>query len=159
MYQTHRATEALSILSRGLLENGWVVRPSCGSCSSVDFCHTIGLAAEKNLPELIIFGLPVPIAYQIIHSTVAEMQEHTAHKDGMVLRNVANYPTILKTVPFQKIAPFFDIGIEFFSEPVPVMQIIFPDKNGLFPWQSGCNDFIAGVQSHIVNWRTMPQMH
>lgn len=103
---------------------------------SPGFSYTVGLH-EQGFPELLTIGLPAVTAHHILMSAYTRMKSSgEVPKDGDILADVCNSPLIWK-----KVAPGNDMTLWAFdyypNDEVEVMQIVWPDRAGLFPWQDG----------------------
>jgi Domain of unknown function (DUF4262) len=106
------------------------------------FAYTIGLAHSFGAPELAMFGLDARVMHTVLNTlgqqaangTVpAEDQEHA----GVLKR----YPVILRRADQRWHRTFFGRAIGFYRRPpLPVLQVCWPDSNGVFHWQDDCAD-------------------
>ena len=121
------------------------------------FGYSIGMA-EHGLPEFIIFGLE-NAAHALISSAIREMRDDlkAAPADGSVTNELATVPMVYRDVPAEDAAKEHTVQAEVrYGRAVPVVQIVWPDRNGRFPWDPGCEPAVARVQSEIVDWTRSP---
>jgi hypothetical protein len=132
--------QALEQARRDVEQFGWHMVAVRGAGNAPGFLFTIGLWKTYHHPEMILFtkGDPRAIAGRLdaVAKRVAAGEVFAAGKtyDGLFgrfagsLRKVQNlwYPEFLGT------AMGFYETVDF-----PVLQLFWPDGEGLFPWQSG----------------------
>ena len=101
------------------------------------FAYSLGGWESYGAPELIVFALRRDVAGDMINHVMAQHQAGRRFRTGMpetgVLRD--NIPVyFLEADPAQAkvFAHFADRYYE--GEPFPLWQIVWPDRNGAFPW-------------------------
>lgn len=113
------------------------------------FGYSIGLFKEFNHPELLLIGLDDTSTGAIINSIKDEIENGTRFIEGI------NYPGFLVNFPIQFLAVekehyqdylgyagwYNDQSFDF-----PALQVIWPDKNGNFPWEDDFNERFKFVQ-------------
>jgi len=106
------------------------------------FGYSIGLFKEFGHPELIIIGLDPESTGAIINNAKDEIEKGTKFIEGI------NYPDFLVELPVQ----FIDVKKGHYPDYLgyagwynnnsidfPTLQIVWPDREGIFPWESGFN--------------------
>lgn len=104
-----------------------------------NYAYTIGMVQSFDQPELICFGLPANIVGASLN-TVADMA-----RDGKVFTNGDRVRGVfrgieveLRTFPKEQYADNLSRAVECYgSTEFPVLQLYYPDANGLFPWDAG----------------------
>ena len=126
-------------LAANIAKYGWQctsVRSSAGDTDSVSFSYTIGLYSSYGQPEFIIFGLPVEIAHGILSlvaDAVASGKPIDTSQPSSTL--IKDYEVIFVPVPQDQFSEYLGSVIWWEQgEDFSAVQIIWPDKNGLFPW-------------------------
>jgi Domain of unknown function (DUF4262) len=96
---------------------------------------SIGLH-EIGMPELLVIGLPMDYAHEILMNAFAQMKSvGTVPEDGDFLTGVANFDPVFKDVaPGNQMT---NLARGYYGEDVPVMQLVFPDSEGRYQWQPG----------------------
>ena len=106
------------------------------------FAYTIGLYQRFNHPEIICFGLKNDVVGAILNHACDLI------KEGQVLQVNKEYRGFLEgfAIQFLRVDKdyyqnylgyggwFYDNGFDF-----PALQLVWPDKQHLFPWQDGFN--------------------
>lgn len=107
------------------------------------FGYSIGLYKEFNHPELIVIGLDPDSTGAIIHNAASEIKNGTNFIEGI------NYPDFLVDFPIQ----FIEVLKEHYPDYLgyagwyndnsinfPTLQMVWPDNDGCFPWESDFNE-------------------
>ncbi len=118
------------------------------------FAYTVGLSKTFEWPELICFGLDLNVLASLLNDAVDECRR----------RNVAPAPDLLlseviegfpaKLVPNESIPPQYLNSARWFAKqvglpPPSVLQMLWPDANGIFPDQPGCSEGVVRSQTPV----------
>jgi Domain of unknown function (DUF4262) len=120
----------------------------------VPFEYTIGMT-ELGLPELIVFALSWRVCHGALEGAIDVLRKEGCPVDGQISQKVLqDFPVVFKTLPPDQTNKLYTCQAAFYYEPrlVSVMQIVWPDKAGRFPWQPGCDSKIVNAQSEIIRW-------
>lgn len=141
---TEPMDEYLTRVRAQVSEHGVIVQAVSAnpSTSTPAFAYTVGLA-EIEEPELIIFGFQPYIAQDILNDLALPIVRGQAERSltpGLTRDIFAgDVPAWLIEVKDSK--EHLIIANQMFSipgqQPVRALQVVFPDTNGLWPWQSG----------------------
>jgi len=120
-------------------EYGWYIALFEADTATPAFGYTIGLWKNFNHPEIISFGLPTETLHEILN-TAADMV-----KQGQKINlNVSNdeilegFPVQFKQVHSTNIADYFGYGLWYNDyKEFPAIQLIWPDNNSNYMWDSG----------------------
>jgi hypothetical protein len=101
------------------------------------FAYSVGLWQKYNHPEIICFGLSIPLLHEIIND-VAEIV-----KTNEVLVKNKTYLNIFEDsrVEFLKVDPrnindYFNTAIKLYkTDDFPALQLVWTDRNDKFPWE------------------------
>lgn len=104
------------------------------------FSYTVGLYRTHKHPELVVFGVPPEIAKTILNRVAFRFA-----KDGEVIVPGARYDEILEKFPVVFVTAGQDgvashlYAYEWFykGQTPPVLQMVWPDTAGRFPWEEG----------------------
>jgi hypothetical protein len=120
-------------------EHGWMVQAVYGEKPLDEWCYTVGLKHSFNHPELIIFGLPMQSAHFLLNDLAARIKNGQRFQPGDRLSGVMNADLALISVPREQYEEgYFAIARGFYGNyDFDALQVIWPDKKGLFPWDSG----------------------
>lgn len=111
--------------------------------SAADWAYSVGLFERFGHPELAIFGLPNNVAHWIINEITSRIRsgEHfkpDASIDGLL---EGDYVCVTRNVQKDWYDALFGYATWFYRDRAyPVLQVIWPDKQGLYPWDDGFNE-------------------
>jgi hypothetical protein len=108
-----------------------------GSGYTHSFAYSIGLFDTYKQPEIICFGLPGKLGYEIIND-VADFI-----KKGEVIKTYTNYGNIFKDsraeflpVDESNIDDYFGAALNYYDKiKFPAVQLVWTDRNDKFPWE------------------------
>ena len=124
-----------------------VDREEWGLVSTPLYVHTVGLHTEK-LPEFIIMGLPTSIAEHLLNDLTAKtISESTKYKHGQVIKQIANTPLIAIKVSEDNKNKYAKQAYNYyFNWKFKLLQLVYPDKAGIYPWESGYDETQRATQ-------------
>lgn len=139
-HEAHNAEAEKQILS-DIAEYGFHVALIDGDGYSPSFAYTIGLFKTYGYPELVCFGLN----FDLLHSVLWEgkrLLDKQPKPDSDT-----GYPDFLEgfdvrfiTVDETRYSDYFGYAKWFYgSWQFPVLQIVWPDKQALYPWDKDFN--------------------
>jgi hypothetical protein len=138
-------------IDEGIRTHGWAGIGVGGTEiePEIPFLYTVGLH-DRGMPELLIIG---GVSHTIIKQAISAI-EATPATDGMVLDDIEGMRVILRALPAEAAAKTHTrFSAQYYGKPVDCMQIVFPDAEGLYPWEAGCDLDTAEGQSGVVRWR------
>lgn len=106
--------------------------------TDVAFTYTVGLTAHGH-PELVLAGLPPRIAQALLNDLgLRVFDQATRFTHGERLSDVlAGYDAIIiDGTPTEHLHPGIAFAL-YGRDKVRLQQLVWPDKDGLFPWESG----------------------
>ena len=144
---------------KNVRENGVHVIAILEDDDTSGWAFTTGLWHTYRSPEVAVFGLPSDIANRCLAAAVDQAAA------GKPLAPSEERSEILKSLPVA-IRPvdeswrrqLFGINVSFYrnTKPnVPFAQMLWPDREGRFPGQSGFAEEYDGLQPHL--WLPKPQ--
>lgn len=100
------------------------------------YTYTIGFKQSFNNPEIAISGLKYDISARIFQSIVELIQEgNTYEVDKMYKDILEDYDCTFKLIGSEKYDYLFGKAAEYYKEEeFKVLQFVYPDKKGNFPW-------------------------
>lgn len=120
-----------------------------------EFAYSVGLFQSFAHPEVIILGLPGDIAQDILNglADVIRSGKRCAPEDETE-DLVERYPCKFLDVPFEQMFAHFGWAIWYYDDRMfPVLQLVYPDRMGRWPWESGVSPEFASQQPVL---RTTP---
>jgi hypothetical protein len=104
------------------------------------FAFTVGLYCQFEHPELLVFGLPQATAHAILTAAVAQIRAGTRIEPGQLYTELASLPFAASPIHLDGYREHLGYAMWFYGSlpaPFPALQLIWPDKAGLLPWQEG----------------------
>jgi len=144
---TRRSTDAgLDAKDVKLLETlekwGWFVIKVGAGDSEPAFAYSLGLYENFNHPEIILFGLELEGMHRLINDAAERI------KKGQRYDECRRYDDLLEgyQCEFRKVNPSHYDGLlnytlwYYKNARFPVLQLVWPDLQGLFPWENGFDE-------------------
>jgi hypothetical protein len=130
---------------------GWYHVHVQGEGDTPNFAFSMGYYANFLQPEVIVFGFPPAIAQQFLNITAVRFagakqayEMYTPYDDIAEGGKIAFIPVDRSHYPayFGYAGWFYDsIRADF-----PAIQLVWPDKQGLFPWDEGYDQAYFALQ-------------
>lgn len=125
-------------------ENGWAVQsvfPVQGQPVKPGFSYTVGLT-PRDLPEVLVYGLPPKTATMILNSVARSMTEGTLFVAGRPYAELANMPVwFLDVDDLEPLA----VARKLYTD-VRAIQMVWPDPAGKYPWEDDFDQEMLAVQ-------------
>lgn len=125
---------------RMIAAHGWAVVTVTGWDGEASFTFTAGLT-ERDLPELVVYGLAAPVAAYALDELARRLVAGEDPADGELLTElVGEVPVQLRaaTRVLDRLGAAFELYGE---ERVRVRQLVVPDLDGRWPWETGYDLF------------------
>ncbi len=112
------------------------------------YSYTVGLWESFQQPEVVVFGMPEDVAQDLLDALADDASEGRVFQagerhDGLLV----GYPVRFFAVPPALKASHFDvIAWAYEGADVPVVQLVWPDKQGRWPWDADVRDGFAEAQ-------------
>jgi hypothetical protein len=119
------------------------------------FSFTVGLWETFQQPEVLVFGLPTEIAHGLLDGLTDEVDGDRRFAagekhDGLLV----GYPVRFLELPKARFAEFLGVAMwAYEGDDFPAVQLVWPDKQGRWPWDAGVREGFAEAQP-IVGVRT-----
>lgn len=115
---------------------------------SPGFSFTIGLWHSFEQPEVILFGLEQEVAQDLLNAIADEASEDRKYVDGSRHDDVlVGYPVRFLAVPKERYAEYLGTAVwAYEGMDFPCVQLVWPDKQGRWPWDPGVRDGFAEAQ-------------
>jgi hypothetical protein len=100
--------------------------------------YSIGLFHSYEQPEIMMFGVPWSAAETIINDLAARMKSGEPFSHGMSDAEVLDGHNVMYlSVPDTHYREHFGYAMWFYAgKAFPMLQLVWPDKKGLFPWDA-----------------------
>jgi len=133
--------------------NGWCAEPVAATEDPPrpGYTYSIGFETSYDHPEVAIFGLQ-PVAARGLMEMMAEYLGAGGHlPEGVFVGLLDNeLPSALLPMPADEIEELFDGASAFHRDAhFRVSQFVWPDRNGLLPWNEGYDERLRLAQPVI----------
>ncbi|WP_024877662.1 DUF4262 domain-containing protein [Saccharomonospora piscinae] len=137
-----------SRIAESVKDCGWHVMGVAGGDAPGDWGYSIGLWHTFRSPEVSVFGLPAQTAMRVANAAGAVIRNGNPLELGQRRDDVLNgYDVAVRLVHSSWYRDFFGAGLDFYqTPPLPITQLFWPDKVGLFPWDEGVDEHCRAVQ-------------
>lgn len=131
--------------------HGWAVQGVFGTEHTPSFSYTIGLS-KLGLPEILAIGLPIDVAQSVLNNAASRLKaKEISIKPQDPIEELANLPLAFRQDTPSKSLRWLSKGAtrwttEHGGPPPSVIQLVYPDERGRFPWDPGCRQEIALLQ-------------
>lgn len=131
----------------------WSVLAVLEGENSPQFCYTAGLSL-LGFPEVIMVGIPDDVSHPILN-TIGRgfVAGDIEASHGVVIEEVATTPCELFRVSVGAMQKYMTLCAKVSKREnggFEALQVVWPDKAGLFPWETGCDHFCHCVQGMLL---------
>jgi Domain of unknown function (DUF4262) len=134
--------EADEAVFRNIRKHGCHIVGISGDEQGPGYAFSIGLFANYGHAEIVIFGLRPDIAATIINDVRDHVAAGHTFVDGDISDDILDgYKVCFWNVPLEAYGSYLGTAVWFYAKsprPFPCLQLIWPDRNGRFPWEAGC---------------------
>ena len=133
-------------------EHGWFRTEVFADEEGSGFSYTTGFWQRTRQPEVIMFGMSTDTAHSVFWDLFDEAQAGRQLTPGKRSASVfANLPAYAFCIAKRYYADFLGWNRWFYlGDDFPCLQIVWPDRNGLFPWESGFAGDLEGKQPDLT---------
>ncbi|MGW1768255.1 DUF4262 domain-containing protein [Streptomyces sp. NPDC002073] len=118
--------------------HGWQVSMVPADDEGPGWAYTVGLWHRLRMPEVAMFGLDIPLMQAVLNDLGRQAVEGQPLEAGQERHDVASVPVVLRAVDYRWYRAFFGTAIGYYRKPpFPVLQVVWPNRDGVFPWQPG----------------------
>lgn len=147
-------TDTLKDYERELIErvaeHGWQTTSVLGG-EAPAFSYTTGFWFTQGHPELVVFDLPAQLAHDVFGQLLRELQSGREMPVGRPLSGILSEESVyLFPVRPSEAAKYLLSSRWFYKRSAfPTVQLVWSDRNGLFPWQHGFDEELATRQPDL----------
>ncbi len=129
-------------------EHGWHVVKVPEKGDTPSWCFTIGLHHTFGHPEIITFGLPLDTGHQLLNIGGDAIKTGRRFAAGTPYDDFLNgYLCEFRCVHPMWYRWFVGYAMWFYKrERFPIVQLFWPDRDGVFPWAAAPGAWIRGAQ-------------
>jgi hypothetical protein len=139
---------------------GWHVVGIEADETGPDYSFTVGLYYSFGVPEIIVMGLAPSLAHQILNLAVINITAgerfEVGAKTELLLKN---FHCTFISVALEKYEEYLGYAIWFYrslNHPFPAVQLIWPDKENILPWEPGYDRRYETIQPLLNQHQTKP---
>jgi hypothetical protein len=133
-------------------EHGWFRTNVFEDGDGPGFSYTTGLWYGLNAPEIIVFSLRSEIAHDVLWDVYRDAAAGTEFPAGRRLSSVfANNEAVFLPVSKDFYADYLGWSRWFYGgDDWPCLQLVWPDKQGAFPWEAAYEERLANSQPNLT---------
>ena len=107
-----------------------------------EYSFTIGLFDNFKHPEMTIIGLPKEVSHQILNNLGEQIKSGKKYESNIQYEGlIKRYKCHSKKVAKKYYKEYFGSALWYYNgNKFPVIQIVWPDKNKYYPWDSNFNE-------------------
>lgn len=137
-------------------EHGWYRTHVLEEGQEPSFSYTTGFWVHTNQPELLMFGMPSTVHdvfWDLYRDALQGNSLQVGKRSDQVFGNLPAYVFRVAKRHYRDIlgwSRWFYAGDEF-----PCLQLVWPDRDGTFPWQTGFDPAFENRQIDLTEkgWR------
>lgn len=136
-------------IKKAITEHGFAVIAVADPAGS--FLYTVGFT-DMGFPEVIISGLRQDIAHHFLWDIYRTYREGKHYETNTHVVGLANLPTVFKTVTDNAAQEFCCQAIYWYEDKLrkpTFIQLVMPDRDGLFPWDEGFDAELMKAQRNL----------
>ena len=115
------------------------------------FSYTTGFWFSTDQPEVIVFDFPPQLAHDVFGQMMSKTREGIRFPLGVPIGGIlANEPVYLVPVKDGAAARYLRSSHWFYRRsPFPVVQLVWADRGGSFPWEEGFDETASTLQPDL----------
>ena len=139
-------------------EYGWHVMGVGAGEECPQFGYTIGMYHTFGHPEIIVFGLDVRVMFQIVTGIGEHIKEGGRFEDWHESSDILEgYAVCFRKVKRRHYRDHFGFARWFYQgDEFPVLQCVWPDAAGRYPWHPQFVEGLAEIQPVLSDDRSGP---
>ncbi|MGH3673906.1 MAG: DUF4262 domain-containing protein [Pseudonocardiaceae bacterium] len=126
--------DQLDHMRRLMIRHGWAVQGVEGDKIHPPWAYTLGLT-QCALPELVVTGLPLGRATRLLNGVAAHMVHAEPPAPGERIPLVDG--PLIEIVELPHPDAHLDTAVAFFGRDLRVLQLVWADDRGGWPWEPG----------------------
>lgn len=133
-------------------EHGWVRTSVFKDDEGLGFSYTTGFWITARRPEVIMFGMQAETAHDVFWDLFRDHEAGRSLPIGTRTDNVfANLPAYAFPVAKRHYPDFLGRDLWFYAgDDFPCLQIVWPDRASIFPWERGFDTAFADEQPDLT---------
>ena len=130
---------------------GWFVTKVGAGDGEPAFAYSMGFYENFHHPEIILFGLDLEAMHLVINDAGARIRKGNKYEEGQKYADLLqSYPCEFRRVNPERYDGLLNYAIWYYEDShFPVLQLVWPDKAGLFPWDDGFDERFRNEQPSL----------
>ncbi len=136
-----------------IAQHGWMVQAVLPGDTQPPYSYTVGLSqAPFHHPEIFLVGLHPEQARPLLN-VAGNHVKGGMRFDRATLSDqiIEGYPAAFRPIKSRSTVRHSNAGRAILGRAFDGVQLILPDAEGLFPWESGCDFQYASVQRSLLD--------
>ncbi|MCU7806895.1 MAG: DUF4262 domain-containing protein [Candidatus Thiodiazotropha sp. (ex Semelilucina semeliformis)] len=106
------------------------------------FTYSVGIYGKTKQPELIVMGLKREVAHTLVNDYSSFVKEGRVFNPGEYYSDFLDgYDVTFIEVAKEHYEEYFGWDIWYYKgKSFPVLQLVFPDKSGVWPWEERASE-------------------
>jgi Domain of unknown function (DUF4262) len=131
-----------------IASHGWHIVGVNADEGGPGFAFSVGLYYTLGHPEVLIMGLPHPISACLINDLGDAIRSGDKFEAGSRYGDIAaGFPLALLSMDQRYFREYLGYALWFYRTlDFPVLQCVWPDKLGIFPWETGYDSRFFDMQ-------------
>jgi hypothetical protein len=129
---------------------GWHVLKIMGDETGPEYCFSVGLYYTFGHPEILVMGLSHSVGHQFINLAAGHIANGRVFRPGERTDDLAQgFASTFVPVSINHYQEYLGYAIWFYrqlKQPFPVLQLVWPDKQGRFPRESDYDERFFKLQ-------------
>ena len=122
-------------------EHGWSVVVVAEELEVPGWAYSVGMWHTMRAPEVCMFGLRGRDMHTWVNAAGQQVRAgQPLRADEERLGVLDGFPVVVRPVHPSWHDEILGLACDFYRGPVPAMQLVWPDRQGLFPWQPGAGE-------------------
>jgi hypothetical protein len=133
--------------------HGWHVVKVMEDSEGPGFAYTVGLGHSFNHPELIVVGLPLDVAHDVLNHVGEKIRGGARFADGLESDGIlVNRKARFREMPEAQFWNYMTWTLWFYDGPAfSALQLVWPDEDGGWPWESSVDSWLRDEQPIIAD--------
>lgn len=132
-------------------EHGWFHTNVFAENGSPGFSYTTGWWINIGQPEVVAFGMKSEVAHAVLWDLFRDAKAGGSVPTGLSNHVFANIPAYLFPVAGRHYPDHLGWSRWFYGgDTFPCLHLVWSDRDGRFPWQSGFDPTLAGLQPDLT---------
>jgi Domain of unknown function (DUF4262) len=133
-------------------EHGWFGTHVYGDSENPSFTYTTGFHLMLNQPELIMFSTKKEITHQVFWDVYNDLKGGATLTIGKPTKEIfANLHAVVFRMAVEHYREYLGWSRWFYAgQPFPCVQIVWPDKRDVFPWEDGFDQSFVDDQIDLT---------